>query len=106
MTTTSSHSTLQQTQEVLEALEYGKRKEEKELVDEVLKSLRLPRSTPKALAAAIVGGPGFEAFLIEVLKAVRPFALMMRAVYSFLNARSATTRTRTSVFRISSARAK
>jgi hypothetical protein len=92
--------------DILTALEFGTRKEEKELLDGVFAALGVQRRRRKEpVAAAIVEGPGFEPFLLEVLTTVRPFALMLRDLYTFLNRAEATTRRRASIFRVSAANA-
>lgn len=92
--------------DILTALEYGTKKEEKEILDSVLATLGVQRRrTKKRIAADILEGRGFEAFLLEVLSEVRPFALMLRDVYAFLNRSEAITRRRASTFRVSSANA-
>jgi len=92
--------------DILTALEFGTRKEEKELLDGVLGALGVQRRRKKEpVADAILAGPGFEPFLVEVLSAVRPFALMLRDLYTFLNRAEAITRRRASIFRVSAANA-
>jgi hypothetical protein len=92
--------------DILTALEFGTRKEEKELLDGVFKALGVQRRwKKKPVADAILKGPGFEPFLLEVLSAVRPFALMLRDVYTFLNRAETVTRRRASIFRVSAANA-
>lgn len=92
--------------DILTALEFGTRKEEKELLDGVFGALGVQRRRKKEpVADAILEGPGFEPFLLEVLSAVRPFALMLRDLYTFLNRAEAITRRRASIFRVSSANA-
>ena len=92
--------------DILTALEFGTRKEEKELLDGVLGALGVQRRRKKEpVADAILEGPGFEPFLLEVLSAVRPFALMLRDLYTFLNRAEAITRRRASTFRVSAANA-
>jgi len=92
--------------DILTALEFGTRKEERELLDGVFRALGIERPPKKELVAeAILRGVGFETFLLEVLSAVRPFALMLRDLYTFLNRAEAITRRRASIFRISSANA-
>jgi hypothetical protein len=85
------------------ALEYGTKKEERALLDSVFSSLGVRRrGTAKGTARAIQKGPGFEAFLLAVLKVVRPFALMVREVYTFLNDARATVERRATTFRVRS----
>ena len=79
-------------QDVLRALEYGTRKEETDLIDGILHDLQLSRGRAHRLARSIVEGPGFETFLLSVLQAIRPFALMLQDVYTFLNSQATTAR--------------
>src|SRR5437764_624502 len=79
--------------DILTVLEFGTRKEERELLDGVFEALGVQRRHKKeSVAEAILGAAGFEPFLLEVLKAVRPFALMLRDLYTFLNRAEAITR--------------
>jgi hypothetical protein len=88
---------------ILSALEFGARKEEANLLDSVFAELGVARQrTQQAMAAAIEQGPGFEPFLVAVLRTVRPFAIMLREVYEFLNRQAATATRRASVFRVRS----
>lgn len=94
------------TLDILTALEFGAKKEEKEVLDKIFDSLRVKRKHNKELTAqAILQGPGFESFLLEMLKEVQPFALMLKDIYTFLNQAEAITRRRASIFRVSSANA-
>lgn len=92
--------------DVLSALEYGARKEETPLLDLVLKKLGAKRAWTKAATAhRILDGPGFEAFLLAVLREAQPFARMLQDVYGFLNRTKVFTHRRASIFRVSSQRA-
>lgn len=92
--------------DILTALEFGSRKEETELLDGMFGALGVQRRRKKErVAEAILDGPGFEPFLLEVLSAVRPFALMLKEVYIFLNRAETITRRGASIFRVSSAKA-
>lgn len=84
--------------EILTALEYGNRKEETKVINPILKSHGLTRMRKGALADAIMRGPGFEVFFIDVLKAVRPFSLMLAEIYTFLNSNDTTAIRRASKF--------
>jgi hypothetical protein len=87
---------------ILEALEFGKAKEEKELLDPVLAALNLDRREDSgAMARRIVDGPGVEAFLFAVLKEIQPFAAMLKEVYAFLNRHASTVERRATTLRVS-----
>ena len=89
--------------DVLSAMEFGGKKEEKLLLEQVLGDLKTTRAwTKQATADRILAGPGFQAFLFAVLREVKPFAAMLREVYAFLNDSEVITRRRASMFRVSS----
>jgi len=92
--------------EILSALEYDTRKEEVQILGPILDARGLKRSGKESLAAQIVRAPGFEAFFLDVLRAVRPFAEMLGDVYRFLNSNRATATRRASQFLVNFERAK
>lgn len=90
---------------VLTSLEYGGRKEERELIDKLLHKYGHQRLEKGYLVKKLIESPGFEVFFLDVLQEVKPFALMMKEVYGLLSAYNSTAERRASIFRISSKRA-
>jgi hypothetical protein len=89
--------------DILSALEYGKKKEERELIDAVFAQHGVARRPTKVeVAPMIAAAPGFEKFFLAVMGEVRPFALMLTDVYEFLG-RHATVARRASTFLVSTA---
>lgn len=84
--------------EILTALEYRNKKEETEVINPILKSRGLSRLRKGTLADTIMRAPGFEAFFLDVLRAVRPFSLMLVDIYTFLNSNETTVSRRASKF--------
>ncbi len=78
-------------EDLLTALEYGSRKEEKDILDALLTSLGQGRTRKAKLSRAIASQPGFEQFFFAVLNLVRPFSSMLAETYQFLNERTSTT---------------
>lgn len=94
--------------DLLLALEVGTKKEDKVLTDGILSrhNISRPRSESRQglvdrLSVAIVAGPGFEAFFLDVVRSIRPFALMLQDVFAFLAKYAATTERRSSSVRVS-----
>jgi hypothetical protein len=83
---------------LLSALEYGTKKEEKELIAKAFDKFGIERRGTKAdVAPAIAASPGFEPFFLAVVDEVKPFAQMLSEVYAFLS-RQATVGRRASSF--------
>src|SRR5687767_3672096 len=89
--------------DILSALEYGTPKEDSDVVRPILKVHHVrAHKDRRRVARAVLDGPGFEPFFLDVLKAVQPVSQMMGEVYSFLNSRASTTTRRASKFLIRS----
>ena len=89
--------------DVLSALEYGKKKEERDVIDAVFQKFGIARHATKVeVAPTIARNPGFEPFFLAVIDEVRPFAEMLTEVYEFLG-RHATVGRRASTFHVSTA---
>lgn len=94
--------------DLLLALEVGTKKEDKKLIEGILSRHNICR--PRSIFARqlidnlshiIVAGPGFETFFLDVVRCVRPFALMVQEVFGFLATHAATTKRRSSSVRVS-----
>lgn len=89
--------------DILAALEYGKKKEETELVNAAFDRFGIERRATKIeVAPAIARSPGFEPFFLAVVDEVRPFAQMLAEIYAFLG-RHATVGRRASTFHVTTA---
>lgn len=88
--------------QLLTALEYGGAKED-ELIAELLSKYSHPRTEKEALAKLHHQKPGFEPFFLDVIREVRPFALMVKEIYELLSLYESTAERRASLFWISSA---
>ena len=91
MTNIAAFDARQAILDVLNALEYGTRKEERDILRPILDASSLKQGRKKRLAEQIMRTPGFEDFFFDVLRAIRPFSQMLADVYSFLNAHRLTT---------------
>lgn len=92
--------------DILTALEYGTKKQETDILTTLLESYRLSPTVKHDLAKTLLSTPGFERFFLDVLKEVRPFAVMLTEIYDFLNSNEATVNRRASTFQIQSEKAK
>jgi len=92
--------------DILNALEYGTKKQDDEIINSLLDPYGLSETAKPELVHALLKHPGFESFFLAVLKFVRPFSLMLREIYEFLNSNDLTARRRASKFPIQSEKAK
>lgn len=99
---------LESVRNLLLALEVGNRKEDKKLINGILSrhnisssGLRSSKNLIDSLSYRILEGPGFESFFLDVVSCVRPFAMMLQDVYSFLAKYTATIERRSSAIRVS-----
>jgi hypothetical protein len=89
--------------DILSALEYGKKKEETELLDTAFGKFGIERRATKVEVAPVIARkPGFEPFFLAVVDEVKPFAQMLSEVYVFLG-RRATVGRRASTFHVTTA---
>lgn len=89
--------------DILSALEYGKKKEETELIHAAFAKFGIERRATKVeVAPAIARKPGFEPFFLAVVDEVKPFAQMLSEIYAFLG-RRATVGRRASTFQVTTA---
>lgn len=88
--------------EILSALEYEKKKEERDILDAFLRDHGVTRVSKDKLARLICTSPGFERFFLTILNQVRPFSLMLAEIYDFLNTQERTTSRRASKFLVRS----
>ncbi|GEM_PF-4954529 len=102
---TSQHTDQSTIKNVFHVLGYGTRKEERELVDELLKRYHLPRTGLENLAHLIYQRPGFEDFFLALLSEVRPFCQMLIEVYELLNSLAVTAGRRASTVHVRRERA-
>lgn len=92
--------------QLLTALEYGTKKEDREFTKRILARFSLRRSDEPALIKKILAGPGFEKFFLAVAREARPFALMLKEVYGLLSEYGTTAERRAALFRVSGAGAR
>ena len=92
--------------DILTALEYGSRKEERDILRPILHVHGLEPVAKKRLCEAITRAPGFESFFIDVVRAVRPFSQMLADVYTFLSSSKTVANRRASQFLINFEEAK
>lgn len=85
--------------DLLQALEYGTKKEEKEIIYALLKTAR--RGELSDVADKLLRSPGFEETFFIVMEQVEPFARMIGEIYEFLNDMSTTATRRASKFLVS-----
>ncbi len=74
--------------ELLDALRYGTKREDVELVERLLAQHELERGDD--LVERILAGPGFETFFLDAFREIQPFALMLSGLYRFLSSSAAT----------------
>lgn len=92
--------------DILSALEYGTKKQETDILTTLLESYRFSMMGKQELAKTLLSILGFEQFFLDVLKEVRPFAVMMTEIYDFLNSNEATVNRRAATFQVQSEKAK
>ena len=88
--------------QLLNALEYGKKKEEIFITNEIFRKFKLDRLNVNQLCNKILNdGPGFEQFFLEVMNELRPFTIMVQDIYHFFSYFQTTMELKASHFRVS-----
>ena len=89
---------------ILDSLEYGTQKEEKAIINHLIKKYRLKRTEKENLAKEILekikkGEISKEDFFSNILNLIKPFSIMLNDIYKFLNYYKSFISTKSNIFK-------
>ena len=89
---------------ILDSLEYGTQKEEKTIINHLIKKYRLKRTEKENLAKEILekikkGEISKEDFFSNILNLIKPFSIMLNDIYEFLNYYKSFISTKSNIFK-------